>query len=165
MQWGTRIGNEKRPFQHIATPHPALHPVSSVGLSWEHMKIYEKHVRPSSSAASFPVTLRTQGWPPRDLKEVSVRRCMGCNFAMLICARAGAFALPHADVPSHRQAMDMPGPQDYVPVVGFAQKTKMRLTRGPPNSKNSKAPAHVFPVLLVFKLSSVAAEAFARWRM
>ena len=55
--------------------------------------------------------------------------------------------------------MDMPGPQDYVPVVGFAQKTKMRLTRGPPNSKNSKAPAHVFPVWLVFSLSSVAAKA------
>ena len=114
-------------------------------------------MRPSSSAASFPATLRTQGIPPHDLKEVSLRGCMGCDFAMLICVRAGAFALPHADVPSHRQAMYMPGPQDYVPGVGFAQKIKMRLTRGPPNSKNLKAPAHVFPVWLVFSLSSVAA--------
>ena len=42
------------------------------------MKIYEKHVRPSSSAASFPATLRTQGIPSHDLKEVTTsRRCPG----------------------------------------------------------------------------------------
>ena len=67
------IGNELRPFQHNATPHPASNSVSSVGLSWEHMKIYEKMLRPTSSAASFPATERTSGMPPRVLREVKIR--------------------------------------------------------------------------------------------
>lgn len=65
------IGNELRPFQHNATPHAASNSVSSVGLSWEHMKKFDKILRPSSSAASFPAAERTSGFPPRILREVA----------------------------------------------------------------------------------------------
>jgi hypothetical protein len=61
------------------------------------------------------------------------------------------FALSADDIrPSPTQAMDTPGPQHYVPLEGFAQKPKLRLTRGPANSKIPKGPTHVFPVCLVF---------------
>ena len=71
LQSSTLIGNELRAFQINANPHEASNSVSSVGLSWEHMKIYEKYLRPTSSASSFPLEERTSGFPIHVLKEVS----------------------------------------------------------------------------------------------
>jgi hypothetical protein len=45
------------------------------------------------------------------------------------------------------QAMDTPGPQNYVALLGFSQKPKQRLNRGPFSSKEHKSPAFQFPVV------------------
>ena len=45
------------------------------------------------------------------------------------------------------QAMDTPGPQSYVALLGFSQKPKQRIARGPFSSKEHKSPAFQFPVV------------------
>lgn len=46
------------------------------------------------------------------------------------------------------QAMDTPGPQSYVALLGFSQKPKQRVARGPFSSRQPKSPAYSFPVAI-----------------